>query len=197
MGSVMTHRSVFLMPFALALGAPLPVSAQDVLRVPYVADIGSFDPDNAFEVGGLSAINNVYEGLVEYVPGGTEITGLLAASWDVSADGTVYTFEIRPDVQFHDGTPAHPAAMKASFERRISGDMILGYFLWNVASMDVPDATTLVITLERPAAVVSGCIGQPLGPQRRSAPPQWPPMQAMTWARPGWSSMQSGPARSG
>ena len=107
----------------------------DVLRVPYVADIGSFDPDNAFEVGGLSAINNVYEGLVEYVPGGTELTGLLETSWSISDSGTVYAFQIKPGVVFHDGTPADAAAIKSSFERRTKTDVILGYFLGNVASI--------------------------------------------------------------
>ncbi len=164
-GTVMTRHSALLLPFALTIAAPLPALAQDVLRVPYVADIGSFDPDNAFEVGGLSAINNVYEGLVEYVPGGTELTGLLAESWDVAADGTIYTFQIRPDVLFHDGTPADAAAIKASFERRMTGDVILGYFLWNVASIDAPDATTLVITLNGPQPSFLDALASPWGPK--------------------------------
>jgi peptide/nickel transport system substrate-binding protein len=161
----MTRQSALLLPFALVVAAPLPAIAQDVLRVPYVADIGSFDPDNAFEVGALSAINNVYEGLVEYVPGGTDLTGLLAASWDVSADGTVYTFQIRPDVLFHDGTLADAAAIKALLERRMTGDVILGYLLWNVASIDAPDSTTLVITLNGPQPSFLDALASPWGPK--------------------------------
>ncbi len=137
----------------------------DVLRVPYVADIGSFDPDNAFEVGGLSAINNVYEGLVEYVPGGTELTGLLAASWKISDSGSVYTFQIKPGVVFHDSTPADAAAIKSSFERRTKTDVILGYFLGNVASMDATDATTLVITLKQPQPSFLDALASPWGPK--------------------------------
>ena len=159
----MTSYTALLVPLVLVLGAPLP--AQDLLRLPYVADIGSFDPDNAFEVGGLSAINNVYEGLVDYIPGGTELTGLLAASWEVSADGTVYTFQIKPGVLFHDGTPADAAAIKASFERRMTGDVILGYFLWNVAAIDAPDATTLVITLNSPQPSFLDALASPWGPK--------------------------------
>ena len=56
-----------------------PVYAQEVLRIPYVTDIGTFDPDNGFEVGAMSAINNVYEGLVEYEPGSTKVVGLCSA----------------------------------------------------------------------------------------------------------------------
>lgn len=161
----MTRHIAILLPVALAIAAPLPVLAQDVLRLPYVADIGSFDPDNAFEVGGLSAINNVYEGLVEYVPGGTELTGLLALSWEVSADGTVYTFAIKPGVLFHDGTPADAAAIKTAFERRITGDVILGYFLWNVATIDAPDAETLVITLNASQPSFLDALASPWGPK--------------------------------
>jgi peptide/nickel transport system substrate-binding protein len=62
------------------LGSSATVHAQEVLRIPYVADIGTFDPDNGFETGAMSAIDNVYEGLVEYEPGSTKIVGLLAKS---------------------------------------------------------------------------------------------------------------------
>ncbi len=162
----MPRHSAFALPLCLAIAAPLPALAQDeTLRLPYGTDIGSFDPDNAFEVGGLSAINNVYEGLVEYGPGGTELVGLLAESWTVSDDGTVYTFKIRPDVRFHDGTPADAAAIKASFERRINGDVILGYFLWNVASIEARDATSVVITLNGPQPSFLDALASPWGPK--------------------------------
>lgn len=161
----MTSLVTFMLPLALAVTAAQGVFAQDVLRVPYVADIGSFDPDNAFEVGGLSAINNVYEGLVEYVPGGTEIAGLLASSWQVSDDGKIYTFKIYPGVLFHDGTLADAAAIKTSFERRISGDVILGYFLANVAAIDAPDPETLVITLKAPQPSFLDALASPWGPK--------------------------------
>jgi peptide/nickel transport system substrate-binding protein len=105
--------------FALAAAmslAPPAVGAQEVLRVPLVADIGSFDPDNGFEIGAVSAINNVYEGLVEYAPGTTEIVGLLAQSWDVSADGLTYAFHLVDGVKFHDGMqrPLRPRCSAAS-----------------------------------------------------------------------------------
>ena len=95
-----------------------PVHAQDVLRIPYVADIGTFDPDNGFETGAMSAINNVYEGLVEYEPGSTKVVGLLARIWEISDDGLTYTFHLVDGVKFHDGTPFNAAAVVNSFQRR-------------------------------------------------------------------------------
>lgn len=43
----------------------------------------------------------LYEGLVNITTNGFE--GCLAESWDVSEDGKVYTFHIRPGVLFSDG----------------------------------------------------------------------------------------------
>src|SRR5262249_55178320 len=114
-----SSRSVAASLIGLALGLLLsiaPVTAKEVLRIPYTSDIGTFDPDNGFEVGGLSAIDNVYEGLVEYVPGSTKIVGRLAKSWDISDDGLVYTFHLVTGVKFHDGTPCNGAAVVKSFE---------------------------------------------------------------------------------
>ncbi len=145
--------------------APGLALAQDVLRAPYGADVASFDPDNAFEVAGLSAINNVYEGLVEYAPGGTEVVGLPAEAWEVSEDGLTCTFPIKPDVLFHDGTPADAAAVGATFERRRTADVIRGYFLANVASVEAPDAQTPVIRLAAPQPSLLDALASPWGPR--------------------------------
>src|SRR5262245_59447417 len=96
--------------FALVLFGGEVGRAQEVLRIPYVVDIGTFDPDNGFEIGAMSAIDNVYEGLVEYEPGSTRIVGLLARSWDISADGLTYTFHLVDGVTFHDRATFNAAA---------------------------------------------------------------------------------------
>ena len=133
--------------------------------MPYLSDIGSFDPDNAFEVGGLGSVNAVYEGLVEYKPGSAEITGLLAKSWDISADGKTYTFHLVPGVKFHDGKPMTSAEVKASFQRRKDGDLVLSYFLWNVTDMATPDPETFVITLGMPQPSFLDTLASPWGPK--------------------------------
>ncbi len=47
----------------------------------------------------------VFDSLVEFNLGTYELEPALAASWDVSEDGTVYTFHLREGVTWHDGTP--------------------------------------------------------------------------------------------
>jgi len=162
------RRSFGLCALGLAAGLLLsiaPASAKEVLRIPYVTDIGTFDPDNGFEIGAMSAIDNVYEGLVEYQPGSTKIVGLLAKSWDISDDGLTYTFHLVAGVKFHDGTPLNAAAVVKSFERRRDDKLILAYFLDNVAKMQAPDEATVVLTLRRPQPSFLDGLSSPWGPK--------------------------------
>ena len=46
----------------------------------------------------------LYDGLVRFDEEMNPIPDL-AESWEISEDGTVYTFKLREDVTFHDGTP--------------------------------------------------------------------------------------------
>jgi len=154
-----------LIGFAAALLLVATAQAEEVLRIPLTVDIGTFDPDNGFEIGAMSAINNVYEGLVEYEPGSTRIVSLLAESWDISADGLTYTFHLRDGVLFHDGTPLDAAAVVTSFERRRKGELILSYFLGNVAAIDAPDPHVVVLTLGHPQPSLLDGLASAWGPK--------------------------------
>ena len=62
---------------------------------------------------------NVYEGLTRYKSGTLEVEPALATAWDISADGTEYTFTLRDGVAFHDGTPFNAQAVKFNFDRML------------------------------------------------------------------------------
>ncbi|MDR2647718.1 MAG: ABC transporter substrate-binding protein [Oscillospiraceae bacterium] len=74
--------------------------------------IGS--PDTQSNYGALYWSVNFYETLVNYDDG--EFVPGLAESWDVSDDGTIYTFKLRQSVKFSDGSDFTSAAVKKSFE---------------------------------------------------------------------------------
>src|SRR6266550_3503026 len=75
------------------------------LRLGYYEDIQSPDPDIQYDIPGLELVNNVYEGLVRYPFGNsTKILPWLATSWTISPDKTVYTYQLRHGVLFHDAT---------------------------------------------------------------------------------------------
>jgi peptide/nickel transport system substrate-binding protein len=161
-----TRFAAFLLGTALSAGFAITARADEkIFRMPYFADVGSFDPDNAFEVGGLGAVNGIYEGLVEYKPGTTEIVGLLADSWEVSEDQLTYTFHLADGVTFHDGTPMDAAAVKTSLERRKNGELTLSYFLWNVTAIETPDDKTVVLTLGQPQPSFLDALASPWGPK--------------------------------
>jgi len=86
-----------------------------------VATIGepeTLDPALAYETSGGEKIQNVYETLVFYDGEATDkFVPQLAESWDVSADGTVYTFNIRSGVKFHNGDDMTPSDVAYSFQR--------------------------------------------------------------------------------
>jgi peptide/nickel transport system substrate-binding protein len=61
-------------------------------------------------------LTSVYDPLVWLAPGGQFVAGL-AQRWEASADGKTYTFYLRQDVQFHDGTPLNADAVCFSLQR--------------------------------------------------------------------------------
>ena len=64
--------------------------------------------------GSMPAQGMVYESLVENTKEG--IKPLLAESWDISEDGTTYTFHLRKNVKFHDGEPFNAEAVKLNID---------------------------------------------------------------------------------
>ncbi|MDZ4719661.1 MAG: peptide ABC transporter substrate-binding protein [Roseiflexaceae bacterium] len=70
----------------------------------------SYDPAHA---GGGRLI---YSGLVSFTPA-MQLAPDLAESWDVSADGTVYTFHLHPNARFHNGRPVTADDVIYSWDR--------------------------------------------------------------------------------
>ena len=78
-----------------------------------------------------------------------KITPSLAKSWEVSSDGKNWTFVLRDDVLFHDGTPFTAGAMKTSLERSfVQSEALFGKI--PVSAIEAPDNLTLAISLDSP-----------------------------------------------
>ena len=80
----------------------------------------------------------------------------VAESWSVSADGLIYTFKVRPNVFFHDGTPLTAKDVKATFDRLRSppaGIVSIRQALFgDIVSIDTPDPGSVVMKLKAPDA---------------------------------------------
>lgn len=108
-------------------------------------------------------LQGVYDRLVIWKfeggdPTWKEIAPGIADSWTVSDDGTQWTFKLREDVVFHDGTPLTSADVKATYEHYVTpGDFrpparsYVGPF---VETVEAPDDYTVVLNLNAPAAVL-------------------------------------------
>lgn len=74
----------------------------------------------------------------------------LATAWSVSDDGLVYTFTLRDDMVWSDGTPVTAFDYKFTFDALASGDVASPRtnVLATIDSVEAPDATTVVITLK-------------------------------------------------
>lgn len=77
------------------------------------------DPIHIASGESVKVVNNLFDTLVTFAEGSTEIIPSLAASWQSSPDGRTWTFRLRPGVKFHDGTPLDAAAVAFSFQRLI------------------------------------------------------------------------------
>jgi peptide/nickel transport system substrate-binding protein len=133
--------------------------------VAYADDVVSLDPDNAFPLFGLDALRVIYQGLVQYAPGSTELTGWLAKSWTVSADRRTYVFHLQDGVRFHDGRSMTSTDVLAYFRRRATPTLALSYFLDNVATMSAPEPLTFVIRLKTPEPEFLHRLASPWGPK--------------------------------
>jgi len=74
--------------------------------------------DPAIITDGISGriTNQVFEGLVKFDGNTTNVVPSLAESWETSADGTVWTFTLRQDVKFHDGTDFNADAVVKNWD---------------------------------------------------------------------------------
>lgn len=76
--------------------------------------------DPALEEDGESfkVCDNIYDTLIHYKDGSTEIEPGLATKWESSEDGLSWTFTLRKGVTFHDGTPFNSEAVLFSLNRQ-------------------------------------------------------------------------------
>ena len=109
------QSTLLSLALAAALGA-MPLGASAVtLKIGNQGDALSMDPHSLNESLQLTVTENVYESLVGR-DRNYKLTPLLATSWKQTAP-TVWHFDLRKNVQFHDGTPFTADDVIFSFER--------------------------------------------------------------------------------
>jgi peptide/nickel transport system substrate-binding protein len=123
---------------------------QTVVVYAYGSEMITLDPSTEFS-NSIIVLNNVYETLTRYVDG--KLEPLLATEWSANEDGTMWTFKLRKNVKFHDGTELTSEAVKFSIERtiRLAGGPA---YIWDsVQEIETPDPYTVVFKLKYPANI--------------------------------------------
>ena len=159
---------------ALALLATAPMAlAQSpkqggAATITFNNDLTTLDPHVGYDWQNWSVIKSIFDGLMDYKPGTTELEPDLAESYTVSDDGLTYTFKLRDGVTFHNGRVMTSADVKYSFERAVNPatqspgggyfGMIAGYDdvaggkATALSGIETPDDKTVVFKLTRPDA---------------------------------------------
>ncbi|OYX42657.1 MAG: ABC transporter substrate-binding protein [Rhodobacterales bacterium 32-67-9] len=174
--TTLSRRGFGLLTAALlatsALTAPaLAETPPGVLVVGQIAEPQSLDPHAVTAVNDFRILMNVYDGLVRYRPGTLEVEPALATAWEISEDGTVYTFTLREGVTFHDGSAFDAEAVVFNFDRMLkddhpyhdTGPFPLSFFFSAVKSVEAVDAKTVTFTLNEPYAPFLSNLAYPTG----------------------------------
>jgi len=109
---------VLLLAVGLMFSVVGAVSASGTLVFGSSGDAVRLDPADVTDGESIQRIDNIFEGLVEFESGTTEIKPCLATSWELSEDGKEITFHLREGVKFHDGTDFNADAVVFSFARQ-------------------------------------------------------------------------------
>ncbi len=122
-----------------------------------------FDPQiNASSELGIP-LRSVYDTLVYRDPTTGEFVPGLAESWAISDDGRTYTFKLRQDVRFHDGTPFNAAAVGANLDRitdPATASQKARFMLGPYQSYQIIDDSTISLTLSEPYSPLLDSLSQ-------------------------------------
>jgi extracellular solute-binding protein (family 5) len=169
----------------------------------------AFDPQGPPDPVRAALLRLLSQGLVEEDSSG-RIVPAAAESVGVTSDGLVYTFHLRPDLRFPDGSPCGSAAFRRALEQGLDR-LDHGTFAWLLASVvgmerlrpgrplpslgiATPDERTLVLRLARPDSLLLRKLALPgaATPFADGAPEQWRGgvgAYRVSESRPGWLTL--------
>ncbi|MFO8065877.1 MAG: glutathione ABC transporter substrate-binding protein [Spirochaetia bacterium] len=128
---------------------------RDTLTIAIGAEPESLDPVNMTSAPAATVGEHVVERLI-YMEEDGSLVPMLATDWESNDEGTVWTFDIREGVEFHDGEPLNAEAVKDNLERFVDPDVGAAYafLLGTVEEIEAVDEYTLQLSLSEPFAPI-------------------------------------------
>jgi ABC-type transport system substrate-binding protein len=140
-------------------------------------DPRSLDPALSTDVPTGRAVGYLFDGLTRFTPD-ARVVPALATKWEVSPDGSIYTFHLRKGVKFTDGTPFVARQVATSWQRvldpKVRGGRgwplypILGAKEFadgkgtTIPGIATPNDSTVVVTLKEPFAIFPKLLAMPV-----------------------------------
>jgi peptide/nickel transport system substrate-binding protein len=143
--------AVLLVALVAGLAAAQTPRRGGVIRAGLNADPPNLDPHQSTAAVDRQVFQSLFDKLVDIDETFT-VVPMLATSWTIANNGRTYTFRLRPNVVFHDGTPFNAEAVRYNFERML--DRAFGSprraEVALVERVTVVDALTVQVDLEKP-----------------------------------------------
>jgi ABC-type transport system substrate-binding protein len=139
---------------ACALGVSAPAFAAGDIIITYKDDVSTLDPAIGYDWQNWSIIKSLFDGLMDYKPGTTELVPDLAESYEISDDGKTFTFKLRPGAKFTNGRDVTADDVKYSIERVLdpaTQSPGAGFF-GSIDTIEVVNPVTIRFNLNRPDA---------------------------------------------
>lgn len=129
-----------------------------VLEAAIGGEPDQLDPHRTSAYFSFQVLENVFDTLVE-PDENLEMQPALAESWEISEDQLTWTFQLREDVTFHDGSEFTSADVVYSYERIIDEELSNAWRFDAVESVEAIDEHTVEITVEAPTPNLLSNIG--------------------------------------
>jgi peptide/nickel transport system substrate-binding protein len=128
---------------------------RDTLSIAMGAEPESLDPVRMTSAPAATVGEHVVERLI-YMEEDGSLTPMLAESWESNDDGTVWTFNIRQGVEFHDGEPLNAEAVATNLQRFVNPDVGAAYafLLGTVEEIEAVGEYELQLSLSQPFAPI-------------------------------------------
>ncbi|MCE7986301.1 MAG: ABC transporter substrate-binding protein [Caldilinea sp. CFX5] len=141
--------------------AEAPAAGSKILLYGGNQDIDNIDPATGENYSINAALISLYDAL--FITRGNELQPNLVESYEVSDDAKVFTFKLKQNAKFHDGSPVNAEAVVYSFNRLMTLQGPPTYRWAGIATADaakVVDEFTVEFTLEQPFAPFVGTLTQ-------------------------------------
>ncbi len=142
--------------------------ASNIFRYAIKTSPTTFDPALVQDGDTIDVLQQMFEGLVQWSPD-NKIVPCLAEQWSVSPNGLTYTFHLRPNVKFQDGTPVTASdvlySMRRCLDPKLGSSVALNYLgdiqgakelnsgkATELTGVKVMDPQTVAITITKPKA---------------------------------------------